>query len=116
MARHFDRRRFGRRRSLIHALVVTSKGTRVPCLVRNISTGGALLEVESPHLLTRLLTLCIEADGFEADCEIRHRTQHGIGVLFSDVRIAATGRDTRIAGPMLEAAMQDVRISDLARR
>jgi len=115
MSGHKEQRRFGRRRSLIHGLVITTKGHRIPCLVRNISVGGALLEVATPLLVSRQLTLLIDSDGFEADCEIRHRTQSAIGVCFQDVRVAASGRDTRLAGPRLQQAMQDVTISNLGR-
>ena len=116
MSRQMDKRRFGRRRSLIHALVITSKGRRIPCLVRNISVGGALLELEQAQLASVTMKLIIEADGFEADCEIRHKSEHGVGVYFRDVRIEANGRDTRLAGPKLETAMQNVTISELGRR
>ena len=96
-----DNREFGRRRALIHAFIVNKHGHRTACIVRNISIGRALLEVEDPKQVPHKLTLVIEADGFEADCEIRHRVAHAIGVYFTDIRIARNGRDTRFAGPKL---------------
>lgn len=98
-----DQRRFGRRRALIHAFIVNKNGHRVPCIVRNISTGGALLEVRDPRQVPTKLTLLIEADSFEADCDIRHRTAHGVGIYFRDIRIARHGCDTRFIGPKLES-------------
>lgn len=96
-----DNRRFGRRRALIHALVVNERGGRTTCFVRNISVGGALLEVAEPQLVSQRLTLIVDSDDFEADCEVRHRTAHGIGIYFNEVRIGRNGQDTRYAGPRL---------------
>ena len=98
-----EQRRFGRRRALIHAFIVNKNGHRIPCIVRNISTGGALLEVRDPKLVPNRLKLLIDADSFEADCDIRHRTAHGVGIYFRDIRIARHGCDTRFIGPRLES-------------
>lgn len=96
-----DSRRFGRRRALIHACIINKSGHRIPCIVRNISKGGALLEVDEPLQLPNNLLLRVETDGFEASCDIRHRTSHAIGVNFENVRVARNGCDTRFAGPEL---------------
>ena len=116
MNQHLDGRHFGRRRSLIHAFVTNGRGGRATCLVRNISIGGALLEVETPLLISQQLTLVGDADQFEADCDVKHRTRHGIGVYFRDVRIGRHGRDTRFAGPQLVDAMRGYTLADIARR
>jgi hypothetical protein len=60
-----------------------------------------LLEVSEPQLVTQRLTLIVQADDFEAECDIRHRGAYGIGVFFVSVRIGKGGRDTRFAGPRL---------------
>lgn len=98
-----ESRRFGRRRALIHAFIVNKNGHRIPCIVRNISTGGALLEVKDPKQIPNRLTLLIDADSFEADCDIRHRTAHAVGIYFNEIRIARHGCDTRLMGPRLES-------------
>jgi hypothetical protein len=110
-----DLRRFGRRRALIHVFAVNSKALHVPCLVRNISMGVALLEVEDPLMLSQSFALIIDADGFAADCEIRHRGRHGVGVDFQDIRMAPNGIDSRLAGPQLVPNMKEVLIGDLRR-
>ena len=110
-----DSRRFGRRRALIHACIVNKNGHRIPCIVRNISEGGALLEVDEPLQLPNKLLLRIESDGFEADCDVRHRTSHAIGVNFDNVCVARNGCDTRRAGPEL-SHLQTLRPSILRRR
>ena len=99
----FDNRKFGRRRALIHAFIVNKYGHRIPCIVRNISVGGALLEVEEPKQVPNRFRLVIDADSFEADCDIRHRTAHGVGIYFNDIRIARNGCDTRFIGPKLQS-------------
>lgn len=111
-----DQRQFGRRRSLIHAFIVTERGGRATCLVRNISAGGALLEVELPQLVPQRMKLIVDADDFEADCELRHRNQFAVGVYFRDVRIGQRGVDTRFAGPALEDTMRTIKLTDIARR
>lgn len=104
MSKHNDEiRRFGRRRALIHAFIMNDKGHRTACIVRNISDGGALLEVEEPKQIPHHFQLLIEADGFEADCDIRHRVEHAVGVYFNEIRIARNGRDTRQDGPSLKS-------------
>lgn len=87
---------------MIHAMIVTAKGAQLSCIVRNVSQGGALLEVRDPETLPEHFGLIINSDRFTADCEVRHRTAHGVGVLFTEVRIGRGGRDTRDAAPNLE--------------
>ena len=107
MARSYhEQRQFGRRRTLIHAIVVTPNGCRQSCIVRNVSQGGALLELSDPHKLPVHFKLIVGADRFEADCEIRHRTENATGVLFKSIRIGRGGRDTRDAAPCLEGVRQ----------
>ena len=101
--RNAETRKFGRRRALIHAFIVTDKGHRIACIVRNISAGGALLEVEEPKQIPNQFKLVIEVDGFEADCDIRHRVAHGVGSYFNEIRVSRNGRDTRFAGPQLDS-------------
>ncbi len=111
-----DRRQFGRRRTAIHAMIVNDKGHRSACIVRNISIGGALLEIDNPALLPAYFTLQVEADGFAADCEIRHRTEHGVGVFFTEVRVARNGRDTRYLGPQPMRAPNSLPINQVIDR
>ena len=83
-------------------MIVTPKGAQLSCIVRNVSQGGALLEVRDPEKLPKHFRLVISSDRFAADCEARHRTANGIGVLFTEVQIARGGRDTRDAAPSLD--------------
>ena len=110
-----DNRQFGRRRSLIHPFITNSRGLRLSCLVRNISGGGGLLEVENPLIVPQRLTLLVDADQFEADCEVKHRTHHAVGVYFHEIRVGRHGRDTRFAGPQLVDAMRSITLGDMSK-
>lgn len=90
-----ERRGFGRRRTHLHAFVHAVGRSPIPCLVRNISNQGALLELEHPERLPSYFTLRIEADGFRAECEIRHKTAHGAGVFFCSINVEPGGVDSR---------------------
>jgi hypothetical protein len=91
-----ERRAFGRRRTHLHGFVHTSGRPAVPCIVRNISEGGALLEFDSdPFWLPSYFTLTIDSDKFAARCEIRRKTPHGAGVMFEAVAIKPGGVDSR---------------------
>lgn len=100
-----DKRQFGRRRTVIHAVVVLPKGGQLACIVRNISQGGALLEVEKPQHMPVHFRLIVAEDKFVADCEIRHRSDYAVGVFFKAVRIGRGGTDTREAAPDLSLVL-----------
>jgi len=55
----------------------------VPCVMRDVSDSGALLEVPHPEWLPRRFRLVIEAGDFQADCEIIRRTDCAVGVRFA---------------------------------
>lgn len=77
-----ERRQFGRRRTNVHATILARGRPAEPCVMRDVSNGGALLEVRYPRLLPSRFRLVAEAVGLEADCEIAHRTEGGAGVRF----------------------------------
>ena len=82
-----DRRQFGRRSSVWHAWIVTGTRQRIACCVRNVSTGGALLELAVPATLPQQFELLIEERNLSIRCELRHRGEHGIGISFQDVEM-----------------------------
>jgi hypothetical protein len=77
-----ERRQFGRRRTFVHAIVSARGRPSVPCIMRDVSEGGALLEVSYPRWFPARFRLVIEATGFETECEIVHRTDTAVGVRF----------------------------------
>jgi hypothetical protein len=100
--RRFGRRRFGRRRMVWHAWIVTPGPRRTACTVRNVSSGGALLELDVPAWLPHEFMLCLEDSAMSALCDVRHRGRHGVGISF---RHAAEGLAlARLAGTRGETA------------
>ena len=80
-----DRRQFGRRGLVWHAWIVTGSRQRIACCIRNVSTGGALLELVVPATLPPHFELQIEEHKLVIRCELRHRGEHGIGISFQDI-------------------------------
>ena len=82
-SRASERRQFGRRQTRMHAFIVARGRPAVPCVVRDISAGGALLEVNHPSWLPSRFRVVIEPIQFEADCEVMRRTAEAVGVRFT---------------------------------
>jgi hypothetical protein len=78
-----ERRHFGRRQTCVHATILARGRSPIPCVMRDVSEGGALLEVSRPEWLPARFRLMIEANGFAADCEVMHRTAEAVGVCFA---------------------------------
>jgi hypothetical protein len=77
-----ERRAFGRRTTCLHGWVVVEGRSRLACLVRNVSDGGALLEFAAPKSMPFQFKLVIDCKGFEAVCETRHHQEQWMGVRF----------------------------------
>lgn len=77
-----ERRQFGRRRTQLHAWVRVPGRPQYPCIVRDLSEGGAKLEFDDTSWLPARFHLTIDADGFESDCEVRHQDATHAGVEF----------------------------------
>ena len=84
-----ERRGFGRRESGIEALASVTGRTWAPCMLRNFSGTGALLEFAAPFEAPAKFKLRIESKQLEAICEIRHRNGLTIGVRFVSGNIGA---------------------------
>lgn len=91
-----DRRQFGRRTTNLHGWISVPGRPRVPCLVANISIGGALLKLQRPQWLSFNFKLTIEATRFVTWCEVRHQTADAVGVRFLSA-IEAADIDQRYA-------------------
>lgn len=77
-----DRRGFGRRKTVILAWILITGRRELPCVVRNLSVGGALLDLHVPSWVPFQFQLKFADDGAVVDCEMRHKGENGIGVLF----------------------------------
>lgn len=80
-----DRRQFGRRTTLWHAWIKIAGRDREPCIVRNFSVAGALLEFPGAVPAINRFRLAIDIFRFEAECFVRHRSVGGLGVNFDEL-------------------------------
>lgn len=107
-----DRRAFGRREILVHAIARVPGRPSEPCIVRDLSAGGALLEFQVDFEPSGPFRLSIEAKGIDAVCEVRRRDGRVLGVMFStDVR-TGTGGDVVLSSPPLPSDVARSRAGD----
>jgi len=78
-----ERRHFGRRATFKRALLRYSDGRQEPCIVVDISEGGARLTVKDAATIREAFDLVMVEDDFAAWCTVAHRTSNSIGVRFA---------------------------------
>lgn len=72
-----------RKRALMGAKIAFKyHGATINCAVRNISLGGACLEVESPLGVPDTFDLVLERDQSSRSCRVVWRSEKRIGVAF----------------------------------
>ncbi len=81
-----DRRQFGRRESNVKAYAILPGQVSLPCIIENVSDGGALLRFTDGAAPTQSFRLMIEGTEFNILCEIRYTNRRRAGVRF--VRLA----------------------------
>jgi hypothetical protein len=86
---HPERRRFSRHRTSLYATLSTPSRASRPCLVVDLSEGGAKVEVDFPEWQPARFHLAIGAAGFDADCEVVRRGDSYVGVRFVPLRARA---------------------------
>jgi hypothetical protein len=94
-----ERRSFGRRASQMHGWICPDGRPRIPCIVRNFSETGALIEAAEKVVLPDYFVLTIDAVGVRVGCEVRHEQAGLIGVRFVEEKAAAEP-DEATASPM----------------
>jgi hypothetical protein len=82
-----NRRQVERHRTLKHArIILSNRMSTFDCVIRNISTTGAMLEVPAPMGIPNHFELALGTDIHGPTCMIRWRTDHAIGVSFDVAR------------------------------
>jgi hypothetical protein len=71
-----------RHRVLKHGTLAFHGGGGVDCMVRNISSNGARIDIANPVGLPQSFTLVIEADQFMRRCHAVWSSEQRIGVAF----------------------------------
>ncbi len=77
-----EKRTTPRHRVLKHGTLAFGGGGSVDCTVRNISSGGARLDVANPIGLPRSFTLVIQTNQFMRRCHPVWVSEQRIGVAF----------------------------------
>jgi hypothetical protein len=78
-----EQRKSPRHRALKGAKIVFNRSTAIDCVVRNLSTTGACLEIVSPVGIPNEFTLVIPSDKLKQQCQVVWRTARRIGVSFA---------------------------------
>jgi hypothetical protein len=114
-----DRRQFGRRLTVIHAWATTNANPQFRCIVRNISSSGALLEFPDRAPPSNTFRLIVESMGQEWACDVRHRRENFLGVAFDLLKFGDHEKMTRAATSKLPYHWHSTRrrgFSAMARR
>lgn len=78
-----DRRQHPRFRTLKAGRIEFNRRLNVvDCIVRNMSEGGACLQVEDPSWLPKQFDLAIPIDGLKRACRVAWRTRDRLGVAY----------------------------------
>jgi len=98
-SRRGEHRRSIRKRVLKGGVITyAARQTSIPCVVRDISEGGAHLMTDlAPHL-PQSFHLIIEIDGIEVDCELAWRKAKDVGVRFVALPRAIARRRLQVLG------------------
>lgn len=77
-----ERRKTQRRRVLKGATISFNQDAGISCMIRNLSAGGACLELECPVGIPREFVLVLDSDRTSFDSRIVWTGPHHIGVAF----------------------------------
>jgi hypothetical protein len=77
-----EKRNIQRHRILKSGTISFNRGGGIDCMVRNLSTTGACLEVASPLGIPDDFNLIIVGDHDHHPCHVAWRSEKGIGVAF----------------------------------
>jgi len=85
-----NRRGERRRRVYKRARIVFNNGYAVfDCIVRNVSVGGAMVEVETLLGMPRAFRIMMSHDARPRPCRVIWRTEKRMGVAFADLQSSA---------------------------
>lgn len=94
--RRQEQRKFGRRAVSIHATIEVDYRTLVSCVVRNLSEGGALLELIDTVELPQTFVLRLHNSDAKIACELTRSTGNTYGVAFNQLDGAAGAAVSRV--------------------
>lgn len=77
-----NEKRAAQRHRVFKGGTITFEGRNVACTVRNMSTGGAAIDLDGPAKLPPSFTLSIERDHFTRNCRAVWQSDRRIGLAF----------------------------------
>ncbi|GAA0787861.1 PilZ domain-containing protein [Roseibium denhamense] len=103
-----DMPRSRRSRVLKKGKIIFQKGLRsIPCIVRNISDGGAMLQFEQAYMLPKQFDLQIDLEDFEVSCERRWEDGLKCGVEFVSEKRMIGRQRAQVLKTSEEALLKD---------
>jgi hypothetical protein len=79
-----DERRTSPRHRVLKAGTIEFSGSKIDCVIRNISDTGAAIEVKTPIWFPDAFVLGVPSDGSARRCHIIWREDKRIGVAFDE--------------------------------
>ena len=76
--------RIAPRHRIFKAGTIEFSGSKIDCVIRNLSTTGASIEVKSPIWFPDSFVLAVASDGTARRCHIVWREDKRIGVAFDE--------------------------------
>ena len=110
-------KRGGTRNRMLKGGVIAFSGRHatIPCVVRDISDGGARLQVAQGSAVPDTFELIIELDGLEVPCQIAWRKPYEVGVSFlAEPKWAAPKRAQIVGQSVSNSARSSVRRTPVA--
>ena len=77
-----EERRVKPRHRILKAGTIEFTGQLIPCTVKNLSTSGASVEVNSPLWFPDRFVLAVASEGWRKPCRVIWRAKRRIGVTF----------------------------------
>ncbi|WP_298241306.1 PilZ domain-containing protein [uncultured Bradyrhizobium sp.] len=75
-------KRTAQRHRVFKGGTITFENGGIPCTVRNMSAGGAAIDLDAPVMLPQSLTLSIACDDFVRNCRTVWRSDKRVGLAF----------------------------------
>lgn len=88
----YEQRREQRQRSFKGGSISFNQASGLTCIVRNISSGGACLELDRPDQVPDQFDLVIKPEYVKRICRVRWKSENRVGVSFTralDLALAA---------------------------
>lgn len=75
-------KRTSQRRRVFKGGKITFENSGIPCTVRNMSAGGAAIDLDTPVMLPQSVTLSIACDHLVRHCRTVWRSNKRVGLAF----------------------------------